>query len=45
METKVIVNMTNVHRDERNKLLKYLEINCWEHKIITGEQDRNGINT
>jgi hypothetical protein len=35
---KLLVNLTNVHRDEQAILKKYLENNCWQVEELTQEE-------
>ncbi len=35
---KLLVNLTNVHRDEQAILKKYLEDNCWQVEELTQEE-------
>jgi hypothetical protein len=35
---KLLVNLTNVHRDEQAILKNYLEDNCWQVEELTQEE-------
>ena len=35
---KLLVNLTNVHRDEQAILKKYLEDNCWQVEELTQKE-------
>jgi hypothetical protein len=41
---KLLINLTNVHRDEQAILKKYLEDNCWQVEELT-QDDLNALKT